>query len=254
MKGIRKAITVIFSVYGFLIFLGLMIALFPAVVVASFFGRVRGGNMIYNICRFWADLAFFFWGIRLINIYESPLKGDHPVIYIFNHISYIDIPVWLKAIRRQPIRVLGKAEMAKIPIFGFIYREAAILVDRSSPRARAKSVEELMYFLRHNISVVIAPEGTFNMSDKPLAPFYDGAFRIAIETKTPIRPVVFPDANERLSRHSVFTLTPGRCRAIYLEEIPVNDYSVSDVQLVKQKAFKAMEDALVRHKAGWIKD
>ncbi|RYG25438.1 MAG: 1-acyl-sn-glycerol-3-phosphate acyltransferase, partial [Chitinophagaceae bacterium] len=210
-------------------------------------------NMIYSICRFWSESAFFLWGIRHYNIYESPLKGDHPVVYVFNHVSYIDIPMWLKATSGRHIRVLGKAEMAKIPIFGYIYKEAAILVDRSNAEARAKSLQELKYFLGKNISVVIAPEGTFNMTNQPLAPFFDGAFRIAIETRTPIRPVVFPDVEKRLSRHTVFTLSPGGSRAIFLPEISVEDYSISDIQLLKQKTYNVMEDALLRYKASWIK-
>lgn len=243
----------IFSLYGFAVFLVFMIILFPAVVFSSFFGRVRGGNMIYKICRFWSDAAFFLWGIRQYNIYESPVKGDHPVVFVFNHISYIDIPMWLKATRPRRIRVLGKAEMASIPVFGYIYKEAAILVDRSSPNARAKSIKELKHFLGLNISVVIAPEGTFNMSNKPLADFYDGAFRIAIETNTPLRPVVFPDAEDRLSRHSVFTLSPGKSRAIFLPEISVEGYSISELQLLKQRTYAIMEEALYRYKATWIK-
>ncbi|RYG33924.1 MAG: 1-acyl-sn-glycerol-3-phosphate acyltransferase, partial [Chitinophagaceae bacterium] len=187
------------------------------------------------------------------NIYEAPEKGDHPVVYVFNHVSYIDIPMWLKATKGRHIRVLGKAEMAKIPIFGYIYKEAAILVDRSDANARARSLKELKFFLEKNISVVIAPEGTFNLSNKPLAPFFDGAFRIAIETGTPIRPVIFPDAEKRLSGHSIFTLSPGRSRAVFLEEISVEDYSMSDIQTLKQRTFNVMEDALIRYNASWIK-
>jgi 1-acyl-sn-glycerol-3-phosphate acyltransferase len=40
------------------------------------------------------------------------------------------------------------------------------------------------------------PEGTFNETNAPLKDFYDGAFRIAIETKTAVKPVLFLDAYE----------------------------------------------------------
>jgi 1-acyl-sn-glycerol-3-phosphate acyltransferase len=33
----------------------------------------------------------------------------------------------------------------------------------------------------------IFPEGTFNETGKPLKSFYDGAFRISIETRTPVK-------------------------------------------------------------------
>lgn len=254
MHAVTKAIRLIFSVYGFIVFLILMFLLFPAVVFASFFGRVRGGNMIYAICAFWARAAFFFYGIRWHNIYMEPVKGDHPVVYVINHISYLDIPMWLLALRKSHIRVLGKSEMAKIPVFGFIYKEAVILVDRSSAAHRRKSIMELKYFLNRNISVVIAPEGTFNMTNQPLKEFYDGAFRIAIQTQTPIRPVVFPDTHSRLNRHSIFTLNPGICRAVFLPEVPVSGYSIDDVAKLREAVYIMMEDALITYKAGWIKN
>jgi 1-acyl-sn-glycerol-3-phosphate acyltransferase len=64
--------------------------------------------------------------------------------------------------------------MGKVPVFGFIYRKATVMVQRGSTEARAKSVMQLTSVLRKNISIVIAPEGTFNLTHKPLKEFYDG--------------------------------------------------------------------------------
>ena len=118
----------------------------------------------------------------------------------------MDIPIIMKAIRNQPFRILGKSEMAKIPVFGFLYQHAVVMVDRSSAKKRAESVEHLKLFIRKGISVVIAPEGTFNMTNNPLKEFYDGAFRIAIETQTPIKPILFLDTYHRMHYKSIFTL------------------------------------------------
>jgi 1-acyl-sn-glycerol-3-phosphate acyltransferase len=253
MGMIVRLIQALYSIYAFAVFLALLFLLFPMVVLVSFFGRIRGGNLIYEICRFWADAAFLMWGIFHRNYYETPHDRNHPVVFVFNHSSYMDIPVIMKTFRRQHIRVLGKAEMARIPVFGFIYREAAVLVDRSSAAARAKSVSQLVSILKKNISVVIAPEGTFNMSHKPLKDFYDGAFRIAIETNTPVKPVIFLDAYDRLHYRSIFTLTPGRSRSVFLEEIPVEGLTNADVTLLKEKVYLRMEEALLRYNASWIK-
>jgi 1-acyl-sn-glycerol-3-phosphate acyltransferase len=229
-----------------------MFILFPFVILASFFGRIRGGNIIYHICRFWADAAMFLWGIRHRNIYESPHNPNHPVVFVFNHISYMDIPVILATFRKQPIRILAKAEMSKIPIFGFIYKSATVMVDRSDAEHRIKSVAILKSVLRKNISVVIAPEGTFNMTHEPLKSFYDGAFRIAIETQTPIKPVIFLDTYDRLNYASIFSLTPGRSRSVFLQEISVSSYTVENLAELKQTVFAAMESALIKYNASWI--
>lgn len=158
-----------------------MLLLFPFVVLASFLGKVKGGNIIYKICQLWADVIFVPWGIYHKNYFEAPHDNSKPYVFVFNHISYMDIPVLMKAIRKQHFRILGKAGMSKIPVFGFFYRNAVVMVDRTSAQKRATSVLQLKSVIRKNISVVIAPEGTFNMTHQPLKQFYDGAFRVAIE-------------------------------------------------------------------------
>lgn len=253
MQVFLKPIRFIFSIYAFAVFLLVMFLLFPFIIVASFFGRVTGGNIIYILCRFWADSCLLLWGIRHKNIYESPHDPSHACIFVFNHISYMDIPILMAAFRRQHIRVLGKAEMTKIPIFGFIYKNAVVTVDRSDATHRAKSVLTLKSIIKKNISVVIAPEGTFNMEHQPLDEFYDGAFKIAIETQTPIKPVIFLDAYDRLHYKSIFSLTPGKSRAVYLEEVEVEGLKSADTQALKQKVFNMMEAALIKYKAAWIK-
>lgn len=165
----------------------------------------------------------------------------------------MDIPVLMCAFKYQHIRVLGKAEMSRIPIFGFIYRKAVVTVDRSDASHRAKSVSVLKQVLKKNISIVMAPEGTFNMSDQPLKDFYDGAFRIAIDTQTPIKPVLFLDTYDRLHYDSIFSLTPGRSRAVYLQEVPVVGYAPADMNQLKQRVFESMKQGLEKYQASWIK-
>ena len=100
---------------------------------------------------------------------------------------------------------------------------------------------------------MIAPEGTFNMTTNPLKEFYDGAFKIAIETQTPIKPILFLDTYDRLNYKSIFSLTPGRSRAVYLEEISVDGLTGKDATMLKEKVYKLMEEKLVAYKASWIK-
>ncbi|MFZ1529904.1 MAG: lysophospholipid acyltransferase family protein [Ferruginibacter sp.] len=254
MSFITRLFRLVFSIYGFIVFLALMFLLFPLVVIASFFGAIRGGNTIYNICRFWADVAMFCWGIRHRNIHKAPKVTDHAAVFVFNHVSYMDIPVILKTFRRQPVRILGKAEMAKIPIFGFIYSKAVVMVYRADATARANSLRRLKAVLRKNISIIVAPEGTFNMTNKPLKEFYNGAFNAAIETQTPIQPVIFLDAYDRMPYETIFSLNPGRSRSVFLEEIKVDGYTMEDVQELKSLVYQKMEEALINYNASWIRN
>ncbi|MDQ6843998.1 MAG: 1-acyl-sn-glycerol-3-phosphate acyltransferase [Bacteroidota bacterium] len=249
----QKIFRFLFSIYGFSLFVVLMILLLPLFLYSFSKDEVKGGNILYKICHFWADVFFFLTGIRHKNIYEEDHDKNCQYIFISNHISYLDIPMMMKAIRGQHIRILGKAEMTKIPVFGSIYKKGAVLVDRENPQKRLKSVKHLIYFLGKKISVFICPEGTFNMTNKPLKKFYDGAFRIAIETQKPIRPILFLDTYDRLNYESIFSLNPGKCRAVYLPATSTDGLTLKDVSYLKEKIYKQMEDGLIRYKASWIK-
>jgi 1-acyl-sn-glycerol-3-phosphate acyltransferase len=122
------------------------------------------------LCRLWADIWFFLIFIWHKKIFEAPHDKSKPFIFVSNHISYLDAAIIPKAYR-QPIRPLGKVEMSKVPVFGFIYRNAIVTVDRSSATNRANSIRVLKSLIKKGISVMVFPEGTFNMTTKPLKDF-----------------------------------------------------------------------------------
>jgi 1-acyl-sn-glycerol-3-phosphate acyltransferase len=228
-----------------------MIIVFALAIPASFFGRTKGGNAIYRICMAWGDVWYFFIGIHHKNVYETPIEKDKQYIFVANHISYLDAPMIVKSLRR-PIRALGKAEMSKVPVFGYIYRRAVVMVDRRDAEKRAQSVRILKSVLKRGISIFIFPEGTFNLTNKPLKSFFDGAFRIAIETQTPIKPMLFLDAHTRMDYESIFSLNPGRSRTIFLETIEVDGYTLPDVERLKQDVYALMERKLLEYGASWV--
>jgi len=190
MKILFRPFQWLYSIYAFITFIAVMLLIFPFALIAGFFGRIKGGNMMFRLCMLWADLWFPLIFIRHRKIYETPHDRKKPYIFVSNHISYLDAAIIPKAYR-QPIRPLGKVEMAKVPIFGFIYRNAIVTVDRSSAVNRANSIRILKSLIKKGISVMVFPEGTFNMGTTPLKDFYDGAFRVAIETQTPVKPVLW---------------------------------------------------------------
>lgn len=243
----KHVLRILFSVYGLLIFVALMFVVFPFVLLTSLLGPIKAGNINFKIFTLWGVAAYFLTGIRHQEIYLSPHNRNLQYIFIANHISYMDIPAIVRAIH-QPVRVLGKYEMVKIPVFGLIYRSVVILVNRSSSEKRAKSIRAMKAALHKGISIFIFPEGTFNETQKPLKEFYDGAFRIAIETQTPIKPVLFVDTLERLHHKSFFSLTPGKCRCVFLEEIPVAGMTLSDLQTLKNECYNRMEAGLRKYR------
>ena len=248
MIVVKKITQIAYSIYALIIFIIIMLIALPFVLFSLLFGKLKGGNLIYKICKIWGQIWYVLVGIKHQNIYQFPHDATRQYIFVANHISYIDIPPAIITIN-QAYRVLGKHEMVKYPIFGWIYRASVILVDRRSPELRAKSFRALRAALNRGISIFIFPEGTFNETDKPLKDFFDGAFKLAIQTQTSIKPLLFIDTAKRLNKHSLFSLTPGLNRVVYLDEIKVAGLTIKDSGMLKQQTYDMMEAGLLRYKA-----
>ncbi len=229
----------------------MVILIIPLVIFNDLvFGQYKGWNLNFVIFKRVFQIGNFILGIKNYKLEEYEHDKRKKYVFVLNHISYFDIPEMLIGIN-QPIRVLGKTGPNKIPIFGYYYRKGTILVDRTSIESRFKSILLLKHYLEKGISIVVCPEGTFNYTDKPLKEFYDGAFKLAIETQTNIKPIILLDTFDRLN-HKSFGIENGRSRMVYLEEVSVQGLKGSDVAHIKEKVFKIMEDALIRYKASWI--
>ena len=228
-----------------------MLPVFLVALLSLTTGKVTGGNFVYRACVLWADIWFALVFIRVRKINKELFDPDEKHIIVVNHISYLDIPVMAKVFRK-PLRPLGKFEMTRVPIFGFIYKRAVVTVDRSSPENRNGSLKILKSIITKGISVLVFPEGTFNETHQPLKEFYNGAFRIAIETQTPVKPVLFLDNFDRMPYTTLLSLNPGRCRVLYLPDIEVNGLSMDDVEMLKQKTYAMMEQQLKEYKVSWI--
>lgn len=241
----------IYAVYAIVLFVIMVLIILPFAIIVAMFNKKQRGLAVMKIAHIWADVWLFMIGIRYIRIVEQDMRKNQAYIFVSNHNSYMDIPQLLKAVR-TPIKGLGKAETGNIPLFGLIYNAGVVTVKRSCPEDRAKSVAELKELLHDNISIYIAPEGTFNETTAPLSRFYDGAFRLAIETQTPIKPMLFLDAVDRLHWKNLMMITPGKLRTVYLEEVSPAGYTLEEVHLLRQKVYDLMEERIRYYKPSWI--
>lgn len=138
MNPFLKFIQLLYCVYAFILFVLIMLIVFPFVLLALALGKITGGNIIYKLCMAWAQCWYWLIGIRHEEVFEYQHDSTRQYIFVANHISYMDIPP-LVLIAHQPIRILGKYEMVKIPVFGWIYRAAVVLVDRKMPKPDQKA-------------------------------------------------------------------------------------------------------------------
>ncbi|MDW8301027.1 MAG: lysophospholipid acyltransferase family protein [Bacteroidia bacterium] len=111
-----------------------------------------------------------------------------PFLVVANHSSYIDIPILMWALPFDA-RYIGKAELGKVPIFGYMFKKLHIAINRSSKIDSYRAFKRAAQFLKEGTSVVIFPEGTIPENPHQLGQFKEGAFALAIQKKVPILPV-----------------------------------------------------------------
>jgi 1-acyl-sn-glycerol-3-phosphate acyltransferase len=219
------------------VFTFFMILFLPGFLLPALFGE-SGVRITFFFLRTW---SWLFSKLNFI-LYEitgrDNISRNKSYIYVSNHTSFLDIPGLCLALPGQ-FRPLAKKELLKIPVFGWIAQVAAVIVDRSSHDSRVKSLEKLSRTLAKGISILIFPEGTQNRSKELLQPFKDGAFRIAIETKQPILPIMIEGAG-KLMPPGKAEIYPGKIRIVIGEEIPTAGYSDKDIQKLKTKVFEVM--------------
>ena len=248
MKIIVRHLQLLYCFYALTIFACLTILSLFAMILILPFGKQHLTNRIYKIARYFSKFLYLFLGIQHKEIYEGIHHFNKPHIFVGNHNSYMDIPPIVQ-LKHQPIRPLGKFESSKIPLLGLFYRYAVIMVDRSDPEKRAQSLRNLKDALKQQTSIFIFPEGTFSMTEtQPLKSFYNGAFKLAIEMQVPIQPVLMIDAVDRMHFDSIYKLSPGKNRVVYLPTVYVDNYTIDDLELLKNQVHKMMEDGLRRYR------
>jgi 1-acyl-sn-glycerol-3-phosphate acyltransferase len=50
----------------------------------------------------------------------------------------------------------------------------------------------------------------------------------------------------------LLTMTPGRSRILYMEEVPVKGLVMADLPALKQQVYTLMQRKLIEYKAAWI--
>ena len=119
-----------------------------------------------------------------------------------NHQSHLDIPVLYATLPSPTIRMLGKKELFRIPIWGRGLRAAEFIeVDRSNHARAIKSIEYAARLVRDGVSIYLAPEGT-RSRDGSIGALKKGGFHLALATGAPIVPVAIRGTIDILPRGS----------------------------------------------------
>jgi 1-acyl-sn-glycerol-3-phosphate acyltransferase len=242
VKVVKNILGRIFALWAILVFVITMLVFLLPIGITVLWPEPKRSRIAYFFWSGWMGSFLPLSGIFRKVVGKKHFKKGQNYVVICNHNSLLDPPVSSPTIP-GPNKTIAKIEMARIPIFGIIYRRGAVLVDRKSEESRRASYGKMKEVLEQGLHMCIYPEGTRNKSREPLQRFQDGAFRLAIDTKKEIIPAVIFHTAKAMPRKT-FYYWPTVVEMHFLEPISVEGKTVAQV---KEESFQIMRDYYVKH-------
>jgi 1-acyl-sn-glycerol-3-phosphate acyltransferase len=233
----------IYSTYGLLVFALTFILLLPLFVITIEIPGLKKYGRKLN--RLWSTIFFTSIFIRVQFVDKHFLEKDQQYIIVSNHFSYLDIPV-LGFINKD-IVFIGKSSLGKIPLFGYMFRNLHIAVDRSNLKSRGESIAKTKQALEEGSSVVVFPEGGITSPAFPLmGRFKDSAFKMAVEKQIQIIPVTLSYNHLILPDDGKLLLKYKKAKVVFHPPIPVNDRDKKSVAEIRNQCFNVIQDQLLK--------
>lgn len=203
-----------------------------------------GTEVFRKISVVWIRSFFFLVGCRLSVKGTENFKKGKVYVVTCNHNSFIDVTI-LTPFVPGPNKTIAKAELARIPIFGLVYKRGSILVNRKDKNSRKQSFLQMIKVIQAGMHMCIYPEGTRNRTEKPIADFHDGAFRLAKDTNSDIIPALILNSKNVLPPTEKFVFRPGKMEIHFLPEIHSGDFNSFDE--LKLAVHQVMTNYYVTH-------
>ncbi len=208
MKWVSYLLSSLWRLWFLLIFIFVFIILMPALFF--FTALVKNEIIVARLCRYWSKLTLYLSFIFPKVEWEEKLNKKEQYIFCPNHVSTLDIP-FILAVLPAPLQYIGKAEITKIPLFGYFYKNNSVIVDRENKRNAYDAFLKAGEKLKMGINMCIFPEGGIPKSDVFLKKFKNGPFRLALDKNIKIVPITMPD-NKSMFPEQYFKGRPGKVR------------------------------------------
>lgn len=118
-------------------------------------------------------------------VVEGEIEQSDHVIFISNHVSYLDIPVIASRLRTA---FIAKADVAAWPLFGTLGRLQKTLFISRNPRHAQREKEAFLKRLEDPFPMVLFAEGTNTMGDQ-IKPFKSTLFEVFLNKNIKLQPM-----------------------------------------------------------------
>lgn len=179
-----------------------------SVLVATYLFRVNHPLIYDRIPRLWARWQLWAAAVHVHVEGLEWIRPDRPQVIVSNHESWYDVFALMATVPKR-YRLVAKAELRKIPLFGPACRAVGnVWVDRSDHESAVRSLDAAAELLRSDSSaVIIFPEGT-RSGDGKLQPLKKGAFVMALHTGAEVVPAGITGSRE-IHRKGGWTIRSG---------------------------------------------
>ncbi|MFM7872350.1 MAG: lysophospholipid acyltransferase family protein, partial [Actinomycetota bacterium] len=192
-------------------------------------GRYATGYVFRRLCVLHQNLNPL-WTFHTSG--ELPADKRHPYVVVSNHESFVDI--LLISHLKIEMKWMSKEAILKIPLVGWMMKMSGdISLVRGDRASGSAALEQSKVWLQRHVSVMIFPEGTRSASGE-LREFKDGAFRLAIETGTPILPLVVHGTRTALMKHD-WRMGDSDAEVRVLAPVPVDGLTEADIPVLREK-------------------
>ena len=238
MQVVKNTLGRIWAVWALSTFvISFLIILGPS-LLTGIFPDPKGQDYFIKIARGWIRIWLFIIGCKLIVKGKEHFRKGETFIITCNHNSFMDPPLSSPFIL-GPNKTIAKSTFTKVPFFGWYYKRGGVMVNRKSDESRRKSYEDMKRVLKAGMHMCIYPEGTRNRTDNPLKPFYNGAFKLSVETGHAILPAVLFNTKKVLPPGKFLYGWPGKMEIHFLPPVSPNGLSPEEL---KEHVFNTMRD------------
>jgi 1-acyl-sn-glycerol-3-phosphate acyltransferase len=242
MNVLKNILARIMAVWAMIVFISSMFIILIPILICGIFKEPKRSHFLQPLFQLWMTFFFVFSGVRRKFVGRKNFNGKTYIV-VCNHNSLLDPPLSSPGIP-EANKTIAKIEMAKIPLFGLIYKRGSVLVDRKNDESRKQSYADMKKVLEMGLHMCIYPEGTRNKTTEPLQRFHDGAFRLAVDTNTPVIPSLLFHTKKVMPSNKTFYFWPHPVEMHFLP--PVSPAGKS-IQELKEEVFEIMKTYYLQH-------
>lgn len=234
---IKNIFARIWAFWGLVSFVITFCIIFLPSMIAYFIPDPRGQSYFIGVSKVWMSVWLRLIGCPVTVKGTENFKAGNNYVILYNHNALLDVPLSAPFVP-GPNKTIAKASFAKVPIFGLFYKKGSVLVDRKNDQSRRKSLDAMKNVLLTGMHMCIYPEGTRNRTKEPLKAFYDGAFKLAIDTKKEIIPCIITGTKNAMPIDKNFYLLPTKLTMTFLPPVSSEQINTTDL---KVKVFEIMK-------------